>query len=126
MLTAAGADADYVIGGAISFARLVCCGLVVVSFALFAIDQANGASKHQVAEITTGAPTRSSSGTVAAAHPGEPRDFIDNAAKALTTPFRAVVHSSNQWIEQGFATVCALLLYGFGLGYLARYSQGRA
>ena len=104
----------------------MCCGLVIVSFALFAADQAGGASRHQVAEIAAGTPTRSAAAPVTDARAGQPRRFIDGAAKALTAPFRAVVHSGSPWVQQGFATLCALLLYGLGLGYLARYSQGRA
>jgi hypothetical protein len=126
MLTAGVADADHVIGGALGMTRLVCCGLVIASFAIFAVGQAGGASRHQVAELAAGTPTRTAAARVTDARPGQPRRFIDGAAKALTAPFRAVVHSGNQWVEQGFATFCALLLYGVGLGYVARYSRGRA
>ena len=45
---------------------------------------------------------------------------------SVPAPFRAVLHSGSDWVQHGFATVCALLLYGLGLGYLARWSQGRA
>jgi hypothetical protein len=106
--------------------RLICCGLVVVSFALFALDQVGGASKHQVAELTADAPAHASTATITAAHATQPRHFIDQAAKVLTAPFRAVVHTGSQWAQRGFATLCALILYGVGLGYLARYSQGSA
>jgi hypothetical protein len=99
---------------------------VIASFAMFVTDQAGGASRHQVAEIAGGATTRTATSTVTDTHPGQPRAFIDGAAKALTAPFRAVLHSGSQWAQRGFATVCALLLYGLGLGYLARFSQGSA
>lgn len=99
---------------------------MIASFVMFAADQAGGASQHQVAEIAAGSPTRTATSTVTDAHPGQPRVFIDGAAKALTAPFRAVLHSGSQWAQQLFATVCALLLYGLGLGYLARFSQGSA
>ena len=102
----------------------MCCGLVLASFAMFALDQINGASKHQVAEITAGAPARTAASTVTDTHPGQPRRFIDGAARALTAPFRAVAHFGSAWAQEGFLTVCALLLYGLALGYLARYSQG--
>lgn len=118
------ADSDRVITGALGLARLVCCGLVIASFAMFAADQAGGASRHQVAEIVTGATTRTATSTVTDAHPGQPRAFIDGAAKALTAPFRSMLHSGSQWAQRGFATLGALLLYGLGLGYLARFSQG--
>jgi hypothetical protein len=122
MLTTGLADADHVISGTLGLCRYVCCGLVIVSFAMFAADQMGGASKHQVAEVTTGRATGTS--TAAVAHPGEPRQFIDGAARALTAPFRAVISSGSQWVQRGFALICALLLYGVGLGYLLRYSQG--
>jgi hypothetical protein len=126
MLTAGVADAENVIRGTLGLTRLVCCGLVVASFAIFAVDQVGGASRHQVAEVAAGTPARTAAAMATDPHPGQPRRFIDGAAKVLTTPFRAVVDSGSQWVQEGFATVCALLLYGVGLGYLARYSQGRA
>jgi hypothetical protein len=126
MLTAGLADADHVMSGALGLTRLVCCGLVIASFAMFAVDQTGGASRHQVAELAAGTPARTATATVTDTRPGQPRRFIDGAARALTAPFRAVVDSGSQWVQEGFATFCALLLYGVGLGYLARYSQGRA
>jgi hypothetical protein len=93
---------------------------------MFAADQVSGASKHQVAEIAGGSATRTAVGTVVDPDPGQPRRFIDRAANTLTAPFRAVLHSGSQWVQRGFATLCALLLYGFGLGYLARFAQGSA
>ncbi len=98
--------------------------LVIVSFVMFAADQMGGASKHQVAEITAGAATRTGTGTVTAVHPGQPRQFIDGAARALTAPFRAVISSGSQWVQRGFALICALLLYGVAFGYLLRDPQG--
>jgi hypothetical protein len=124
MLTTGLADADNVIRGALGLCRYICCGLVIASFALFTADQLGGASRHQVAEITAGSPTRSASRTAADSHPGQPRRFIDGASRALTTPFRSVISSGSQWVQRGFALICALLLYGLGLGYLLRYSQG--
>ena len=123
MLTAAVADADDVLVGALGFARLVCCGLVIASFAMFAADQIGGASKHQVAEIAGQSANRTGTATVVDSHPGQPRRFIDQAAHTLTAPFR-LLHSGSQWVQHGFATLLALLVYGVGLGYLARFSQG--
>jgi hypothetical protein len=124
MLTTVLADADHVILGALGLCRYICCGLVIASFAIFAADQVGGASKHQVAEIASGVPTRTGTSTATDAHPGQPRRFIDGAARALTAPFRSLVSSGSQWVQRGFALICALLLYGVGLGYLLRYSQG--
>jgi hypothetical protein len=118
------ADTAHVITGALGLTRLVCCGLVIASFAMFAVDQVGGASRHQVAELATGAQTRTGTSTVIDTNPGQPRRFIDGAARALTSPFRSMAHFSSQWAEEGFVTLGALLLYGVGLGYLARFSQG--
>jgi hypothetical protein len=101
----------------------VCCGLVIVSFTLFARDQLAGASKHQQNELIAGAQTTPSSAVVEHAH-GQPRRFIDGAASALTSPFRALVHSTSQWVLEIVPGLIALLVYGVGLGYLARYSRG--
>jgi hypothetical protein len=120
------ADSGHVIRGVLGLTRLICCGLVIVSFALFAIDQAGGASRHQVAELSAGTMARPAAPSVNDAGAGQPRRFIDGAAKALTAPFRAIFNSGSQWAQRGFATLLALLVYGVGLGYLARYSQGRA
>jgi hypothetical protein len=98
----------------------VCCALVIASFALFAVDQLSGASKHQVAEIASGAPT-SPGVTQSSSHHSGVRQVIDTTANALTSPFRSLVHMSNQWSEHIFVLVCGLTLYGLGLGYLARY-----
>ena len=125
MLTTRVADADHVVSGALGLVRLICCLLVLASFALFAVDQASGASKHQVTELNAGTPTRTAA-PISNAQAGQPRAAIDDAANVLEAPFRSVIGSSNQWVQRGFATLCALLLYGVGLGYLARFSQGRA
>ena len=103
----------------------VCCSLVVASFALFAVDQMAGASKHQQNELAARLPTAA---TVVRTvhHQTGPRQFIDSAAHALTAPFRSIVQSGSAWAQRGFQTICALLVYGLGLGYLARFSRGLA
>ncbi len=98
---------------------------MIVAFALFAVDQAGGASQHQVAELNGGIPTRTAAATVGDAHAPLLQRYVDDAANVLEAPFQSVISSDNQWAQRGFATVCALLLYGLGLGFVARYSQGR-
>src|SRR5438270_4241544 len=101
----------------------VCCALVSLSFVMFARDQLAGASEHQQSQLVAGTPT--TPGTVASSKQhGQPRRFIDGAAHALTSPFRSVFSTDSQWALNIFATVCALLLYGVGLGYLARFARG--
>src|SRR5206468_12293557 len=97
----------------------VCCFLLVSSFALFALGEASGASKRQLAELSTHTAGRPSS----VHRTGEPRRFIDGAARALTSPFRSFMHSDSQWAIELGSTLAALLLYGLGLGYLARWAR---
>ncbi len=100
----------------------VCCGLVIASFALFARDQFAGASEQQTSEIVAG-----QSATVAAVpvktHHAQPRRFIDDAASALTSPFRSLVRTDSHWAVEIEGTLLALLTYGLGLGFLARYAR---
>jgi hypothetical protein len=111
-----------VISRVLVLASVVSCLLVGASFVLFARDQVSGASKSQVAQLAIPAPP---AGSPAPPRPkAQPRRFIDNAAHALTSPFDSVISSRSAWVDHGVPTVIALLVYGVGLGYLARYSRG--
>ena len=109
----------------------VCCALVAASFMLFALTQVSGASAHQVTSINV-APAFNANGTPAASNiaapvskpVGQPKRFIDGAAKLLTSPFSSIVQSDNQWVVHGMPTFFALLAYGLGIGYLARFTRG--
>ncbi len=122
MLEAQAADTDLVIHRLLVLGACVCSVLVLASFAMFARDQLAGASAHQVAEINT--PDPASSGTSKAAHHAQPRRFIDGAASTLTSPFSSIVQSDNPWVEHALPTVFALLIYGVGIGYVARFTRG--
>ena len=123
MLIARQVDTGRVISRVLRLLAFACCALVVVSFAMFARDQMAGASQHQQTELVAGAP--STAPTAPAKPHAQPRRFIDQAAKALETPFDAVVQSSNQWVKHGLPALFALVVYGLGLGYLARFSSAR-
>ncbi len=97
----------------------VCCTLIIASFGFFAVDQMSGASAQQAAE-TAGTPIP----THTAKEHGQPRRFIDGAAKTLTSPFQSLVHTNSQWADHLILLVCGLTLYGVFLGYLARYASG--
>jgi hypothetical protein len=101
----------------------VCCGLVIASFALFVHDQLKQGSAHQVQLLANTTP--------GAAAPvqhqvGQPRRFIVGAAHDLTSPFNSVVSSNSPWVSQLVPDVLALLVYGGGIGFVARYSRGRS
>jgi hypothetical protein len=123
MLEAQPAENKSMVSRGLVMCSYICCALVIASFALFANDQLSGASKHQLAQIASGTPTSPGATPSAPRHDGA-RRFIDNASNALTSPFRLVFHSSSQWAKRLFVLICAILLYGLGLGYLARYARG--
>jgi len=122
MLVAPAADTGRVISRLLGFVSLVCCALVVMSFAMFARDQMAGASEHQQTELVAGASASTAPTAITHRH-SQPRRFIDGAAKTLTSPFAAVVKSSNPWVAHGLPALFAVLAYGVGLGYLARFAS---
>ncbi len=123
MLVAPSADTCRVFHRALVLTAFTCCALVLASFTMFALDQLAGASRHQRSELAAGAPI--TPGTVPPAQRHlQPRRFIDGAAHVLTSPFRSIVQSDSQWVLHALPTIFALLAYGLGLGYLARYSRG--
>jgi len=113
-----------VVESALRSVAIVCAGLVLVSFALFARDQFSGASRTQQQELAGGVP-----GAPRAAahpkHPAQPRRFIDGAAHALESPFNGLTHSPSEWVKHGIPAFLGLALYGFGLAFVARYTHGR-
>jgi hypothetical protein len=124
MLATPAADTDEVISRVLRLTAFVCCALVALSFAMFARDQAAGASEHQQTELVAGPHQALTASTSSKPH-AQPRRFIDGAAKVLTAPFDAIVQSSNDWVKHGLPAVFALIVYGLGLGYLARFSSAR-
>jgi hypothetical protein len=123
MLIAPAADVATVLPRLLATISTVCCLLVIASFAMFARDELAGASKRQqTAELPNPA--------LAAPAPrpprthAQPRRFIDGAASAITAPFDSVIESNNAWVNHGIPVAVALLVYGGGLGYLARFSRG--
>ena len=123
MLITPAAETGFVISRALKLIATVCCAILVISFAMFARDQLAGASQHQQTELIAGSTSPS---PVASTHRhSQPRRLVDSAAKTLTAPFDAVVKSSNPWVDHGLVTLFALIAYGVGLGYLARYASIR-
>ena len=121
MLVGGTADLTRVVSRGLIACSIACCALVVLSFALFALSQASGASNNPVAELN-GGPVPGH--VIHAVHTvGQPRRFIDGAAAALTSPFRSFIHSDSKWAVKLASTLLALLLYGLGLGYLARWAK---
>ena len=54
------------------------------------------------------------------------REYIDDGNDILLKPFAGIVsETSGRWTQRGVPTLLGLLLYGFLIGYLARYAKGR-
>ena len=111
--------------------------MVLASFAMFAIDQAQNGSKQQVAKVGAGLEPTSSASNVNQANPspkterqrekmhGQVREAIDDADDFLVSPFTGIVEGGGRWANRGLPTLLALLVYGLGLGFLARFARGR-
>ncbi len=94
--------------------------LVIVSFGLFARDEFAGASNSQQSKLAGRPGPTLPSG----ADRTQPRRFIDGAARTLLKPFSFASPSGSRWAARGLPTLLALVVYGFGLGFLARAAKG--
>ena len=108
-------------------ASFIICAIVIASFAIFVVDQTKTASAHQTAEVSSGPATPSNPGGSGSSNkPGAVHKAIDEASNELTSPFAGLVSgSSSEWLVRGVKLLLALVVYGFGLGYLARVVRVR-
>jgi hypothetical protein len=118
--------------GLLRLVAVVAGAIVLVSFGLFAIDETRNASNESVAAIAglqatrTADPTASEERAREKAH-GKVHEAIDDADDVLVKPFAPIVDGSqSSWVRRGVPTLLALLVYGFGLSFLARFMRGRA
>jgi hypothetical protein len=124
MPTLQAADPLRVINRLLTYVSIACCALVIVSFGLFARDQMAGASEHQQTELAAGLPSTAAGGSSGSHAHRQPRRFIDGAANALEAPFKSIVSTQSEWVKHIVPAIFALLVYGMGLGFLARFSRG--
>jgi hypothetical protein len=113
------------IAGLLRLASIVICLIVVASFAVFALDRVSGASTHQQQELNSGPPATATAGSAGSPAPASPhestlRKTLDEASNALTSPFSGVTSGSSEWAVRGVDVLLALVVYGFGIGFLAR------
>ena len=102
--------------------------IIVISFALFAADKgsetSSKAQRELAEEIEQPSPSEQGEREREKRH-GAVREAIDDADDLLLSPFKGVVSSDDTWVTRGVPSVLGLLLYGFVLGFLARYMRGR-
>ena len=110
-------------------ASVVFSVLVLLGFGLFAIDEARSASQGSVAVIGgagagSGVDPTPAQEAAREATNGSPREAIDDANDVLLAPFAVLTSDdANEWAARGIPALVALLLYGFGLGFLARFAR---
>jgi len=100
----------------------VICVIVAASFLVFAVQQTKSASNHQQASLTG---TGTSSGEPSTRNEGSIHKALDEVSSELTSPFAGIVTGSSEWATRGIRMLAALVVYGFGLGYLARVLRVR-
>ncbi|HEY2535609.1 MAG TPA: hypothetical protein VGI24_01330 [Solirubrobacteraceae bacterium] len=115
------------ITGLMRLASRVICLIVIAWFVVFVVNQTSTASTHQQNEVTDGTSLAANESSASAAkHEGTLHRTLDETANALTSPFAGVVSgSSSEWTIHIVKTLLALLVYGFGLAFLARFLRVR-
>lgn len=102
---------------------IVICTIAVLYFAAFALDQTGTASSHQQAEVSAAGPAgaTSESSTTQAKQESGVHEAIDKAFAELASPFSGVTSgTSGAWTIHIANTLLVLIVYGFGLAFLAR------
>jgi hypothetical protein len=120
-----------VIERALRFAAVACSLLVVAGWGWFAIDETRAASEQSTAEIAGQQASRTASpdpDQEAAREQTNSKvhEWVDDANDVLLKPFSPLTEdSASKWVRRSIPAVLALIVYGFGLGLLARVAAGR-
>jgi hypothetical protein len=102
-------------------ASIVICLIAAAYFLAFALDQTGGASSHQQAEINSLPGAADLKTNTAATKESGPHEAIDKVFLKLSSPFSGVTSgASNEWVIHIVNTLLVLLIYGFGLAFVAR------
>jgi len=102
--------------------------IVAIGFTLFAledIDRASAATEHRINNSMAASPTPAGERERERRH-GDVRELIDDANDVLLSPFAGLTENSDsRWVQRGVPALLGLLVYGFGVGYLARFMTAR-
>ena len=120
------------LAGPIRAASVLATLIVILSFILFALDDTRAASERTAAETAgleatrTADPSPTAERAREAVH-GDVRELIDDADDILLAPFAwAEPDTSSTWARRGVPALLAVFVYGFVLGFAARYLRGVA
>ena len=108
--------------------------VIVVSFGLFALDEAREGSDQTIARLEGGQGPKGEAGrNINQADPpprverarerrhGDVRELIDDVNDILVTPFTGIVDSGSIWAQRGVPALLAFLVFGVALRLLAAY-----
>jgi TRAP-type C4-dicarboxylate transport system permease small subunit len=97
------------------------CLIAVAWFLTFAVNQTSSASNHQTTEINAvpGSAALSTS-TSETKNESAPRKALDEVFSKLSSPFSGLTSGSGVWTIHLVDTLLVLIVYGFGLAFVAR------
>jgi hypothetical protein len=105
-------------------ASTLCTLIVVASFVMFALEEANAGSTTQqdkVVSLDQPDPSAQTERQRERKH-SKVRELIDDANDKLTKPFDGITTSNNIWVERGVPALVAFFLYFVALRVLAGYA----
>jgi hypothetical protein len=120
----------------VTWVSTIAAVVVLASFAMFAVDQAQNGSKHQVSKLAGELGPTSAAANINQADPspkterqrekmhGQVRETLDDADDVLIKPFAGAVDSNSIWVQRGVPALLAFLLFGVGLRVVAAYLPG--
>jgi anti-sigma factor RsiW len=111
------------VDGVLRWAAILATLFVTAGFAMFASDELSHASDRQVTELAS---PDAQQEAVREKHHSTFREGVDDVNDALLRPFAGVTSSNDAWVRRGVPALLALLVYGLGMGFLARYVRMRA
>ncbi len=117
-------------GPVIRFAAILTSGIVLLGFALFAVDEMDRGSQNQQNALDSELRGESENPAPIAPGPREEslreqdngsfRELVDDANDILLAPFTRIADSSaNTWVLHVVPTVLGLIVYGLLLGLIA-------
>jgi hypothetical protein len=125
----AGVPMVMAMGSGIRSIAILATGIVLLGFALFAVDEMDRGSQNQQNALASELESASESPSVISPDPreermreqrnGDFREAIDDVNDVLLAPFADLVDSENAWVANGVPTILGLLVYGLLLALVA-------
>jgi hypothetical protein len=115
--------------GVLRWVAILASLVILLSFAFFVADEAKHGSQTQQNQLSgtqSPNPTPANERARQRAH-GKFREAVDDLDDDLLSPFTGIVSKhANKWVARGVPTLLALLIWGFGLGFLSRFMRARS